>query len=136
MTHATRLAIFAAAALALAACQPLTGGETPAIAIPEAVQGNWGLTENDCNPDFDPRKGLMVVTADTLTFYESRATLGPAGSVGPTRVEGTFAFTGEGQSWTVQMSLEAQDAGMVLVRRDLEGSDTPGPLRYINCDAV
>ena len=63
-------------------------------------------------------------------------TLGPVGSVGPTRVEGTFAFTGEGQSWTVRMSLEAQDAGMVLVRRDLEGSDTPGPLRYINCDAV
>ncbi|GGE38061.1 hypothetical protein GCM10011360_27320 [Primorskyibacter flagellatus] len=136
MTHATRPAVLAATALALAACQPLTGGETPANAIPEAVQGNWGLTENDCNPDFDPRKGLMVVTADTLTFYESRAALGPVSSVGPSRIEGTFNFTGEGQTWTVQMSLDAQDAGMVLIRRDYEGSDTPGPLRYINCDAV
>lgn len=122
-------------AFAISACQPILSGATPAT-LPEAMQGAWGLTENDCNPDFDPRKGLMVVTDDALSFYESRASLTEVRSGNDNRVEASFAFSGEGQSWDVEMTLETQDAGMVLVRKDLSGTDLTEPLRYMNCNAV
>ena len=122
----------------LTACMPMLGKEpaTEANAIPAALQGRWGLNENDCDPARDDNKGLMVIEARTLKFYESRATLARVNSVEPTRIDGDFAFTGEGQSWNLRMTLEAQDAGMVLIRRDFGDDAMPGPLRYMNCEAV
>ena len=130
-------------AFAISACQPLLTGRTtdPEVAaIPEALRGSWGLNENDCNPAFDPRKGLMVIEGRTLAFYEARATLARVDSVTPTSLTGEFVFTGEGQTWTRQITFETQDSGMVLMRSDTgpdtgEGAQT-GPYRYLNCEAV
>lgn len=119
-------------ASALTACQPLLSGDTPKT-IPDAMQGDWGLTANDCDPAFDPRKGLMTVTADTLTFYESRATLTEVTDGDEGRIRARYAFTGEGQDWTVDMTLALEDDGATLIRTDHSGTDLPAPLSYRAC---
>lgn len=131
----TLLSPLALAALALTACQPLSSLDDP-DEIPVTVQGRWGLTANDCDPARDDNKGLMVITANELTFYEARATLAAVQAVDATRIEGRFDFTGEGQNWAVDMSLDAKDNGAVLIRKDYTGSDTPGPLHYTRCAEV
>lgn len=119
-------------ALLVSACEPLIGGDT-SDAIPEAAQGRWGITANDCDPDRDDNKGLMVVGATQLTFYESRGTLAAVSEVEPTRIAATFEFTGEGQTWQRDMVLDVQDGGDTLIRRDYGDGAMPGPLKYMNC---
>lgn len=123
------------AAVALAACQPLTRADAPAT-IPAGMQGRWGLTENDCDPARADNKGLMVVAVTTLRFYESRATLTGIDRARPDTLTAGFAFTGEGQTWTRRITFELQDAGMLLIRRDAGDGAYPGALRYMNCQAV
>jgi hypothetical protein len=75
-------------------------GATPAAAIPAALHGRWGLTPADCTSQRGDAKGLLVVRADGLQFYESRAV--PAGNVqtSSNSIGADFSFTGEGQAWT------------------------------------
>ncbi|MGI3170096.1 hypothetical protein ACRARG_13135 [Pseudooceanicola sp. C21-150M6] len=119
----------------LAACMPETQPPpTTSAGIPEAIQGRWGLSANDCNPAMaDVAKGLMVVGGTTLTFYESRGTLTALTKAESTRIEGDFSFTGEGMSWTRQMVLDVQSGGDTLIRRDYGDDAMPGPLKYTNC---
>jgi hypothetical protein len=72
----------------------------PAAAIPAPFHGRWGLTPADCILTRGDAKGLLVVNAGGLQFYESRAV--PAAHVRTSKVSfsADFAFTGEGQSWT------------------------------------
>lgn len=67
------------------------------VAIPQPLQGRWGLTPGACSSPH--ARDLLVVTADALQFYESRAV--PASGVQTTKdsINGTFHFTGEGQAW-------------------------------------
>ena len=88
--------------------------------IPAALQGRWGLTPADCTSTRGDAKGLLVISADGLQFYESRAVPtegahGDADSFG-----GDFAFTGEGQSWTKYQALKLDKA--VLVRTETNPS--------------
>jgi hypothetical protein len=111
-----------------------TSADTPAATqIPAAVQGRWGLVANDCDPARDDAKGLLTVGPDTLRFYESRATLGPIKEVDATRIRATFAFTGEGMTWTRDIVLDAQDGGKTLIRREYGADAAPSPLRYMRC---
>ena len=92
----------------------------PAQKIPAALQGRWGLSPADCTSTRGDAKGLLVIGADGLKFYESRAVPmegahGDADSFG-----GDFAFTGEGQSWTKYQSLKLNKA--VLVRTETNPS--------------
>jgi len=119
-------------ALALSACEPMISAQT-ADTIPEAVQGRWGITANDCDPARDDNKGLMVVEPTQLTFYESRGTLGEITDADSTRIEARFDFAGEGQTWQRDMVLDVQDGGNTLIRRDYGDDAMPGPLRYMNC---
>jgi len=77
-------------------------------AIPAAFHGRWGLTPADCMPNRSDAKGLMVVSADNLSFYEARAK--PAGDLRftPKSVSGSFAFSGEGQNWNRHEVLELE----------------------------
>ena len=86
------------------------------IAIPPALQGRWGLTPADCDGSPGVAKGLLVINAGELRFYESRAV--PAADVDSDAdsISGSFAFTGEGQSWTKFESLKV-DKG-VLTRTE------------------
>lgn len=96
--------------------------------IPKPLQGRWGLVPADCTSTRGDAKGLLTVTADTLTFYESRAQLKAVTSADPDRFVGSFAFSGEGQTWTRTETLALQ--GTTLLRSDEEVTT---PLRYSRC---
>ena len=72
----------------------------PAVTIPAAFQGRWGLTPADCTSALGDAKGLLVINGSELRFYESRAV--PSNNVQGDKdsLSGDFHFTGEGQSWT------------------------------------
>src|SRR5690606_28534444 len=92
--------------------------QASAAGIPEALRGRWGLVAADCEPGRSDAKGLLVVSADKLEFYESVGTLGEASERTPQRLRASFAFTGEGMSWTRDMLLEAQAGGKTLLRQE------------------
>ena len=136
---------------ALAACQPaqepVTANETApandsadqafAAAIPDAMHGRWGLVPADCTTGRGDEKGLLTITADTLTFYESRARLTAARDAGADRVTGDFAFTGEGQEWTRTITFTLGENGAALLRADADAPADGGPQRltYRKCPA-
>jgi len=101
--------------------------------IPQAVRGRWGLVAADCTSPLGDAKGLLEVSADQLKFYESVAKLGTVKEVGESRIRATFAYTGEGQSWTQDVVLDAQDDGKTMIRRDYGKDAMPGPLKYTRC---
>ena len=107
--------------------------ETSAAGIPEPLRGRWGLVAADCEPGRSDAKGLLVVSADKLEFYESVGTLGEASERTPMRLRASFAFTGEGMSWTRDMLLEAQDSGKALIRQEFGADAAPNPFRYMRC---
>jgi hypothetical protein len=84
--------------------------------IPAALHGRWGLGPNDCMPERGDAKGLLIISADDLRFYESRAVPASDIEAGEDSISGNFAFTGEGQSWTKFQALKAQ--GNQLVRTE------------------
>lgn len=81
---------------------------TPITAIPAALRGRWGLTPGDCTSTRGDAKGLLVITAKDLNFYESRAVPSPGVTADSDSITGNFAFTGEGQSWTRFETFERQ----------------------------
>ena len=92
---------------------PGSGTTTPAAAIPAFLHGRWGLTPADCTSTRGDAKGLLIVSADSLKFYESRAV--PSGNVktSPDSFSADFSFTGEGQTWSRYQSLEKQGDNLV-----------------------
>ena len=100
--------------------QPAKAVPASATKIPGALQGRWGLTPGDCMPGRSDTKGLMVVTADDLRFYESRAVPGADVVSDGDSISGNFAFTGEGQSWTKYEALAIRKA--VLTRTETKPS--------------
>lgn len=107
--------------------------EGDATTIPTALQGRWGLVPADCTSTRGDAKGLIEVTGDTITFYESRATLGEIAERTDDRIRATFSFTGEGMTWSRDMALEAQDGGEALVRTEYGEDAMADPLRYTKC---
>ncbi len=101
--------------------------------IPQAVRGRWGLVPADCTSTLGDAKGLLEVSADQLKFYESVAKLGTIKEAGESRIRATFAYSGEGQSWTQDVVLDAQEDGSTLIRRDYGKDAMPGPLKYTRC---
>ena len=104
-----------------------------AAGIPAAIQGRWGLVAADCEPGRDDAKGLLTITADKLEFYESVGKLGDVEEVADDRIHGSFAFEGEGMEWQREMSLELQETGAALVRREFGADAAPGSFRYTKC---
>jgi len=81
--------------------------------IPQALQGRWGMTPDDCTSTRGDAKGLLTITRDQLQFYESRAKPGAKVQTGGKSMSGDFAFTGEGQQWTRYETLQLQDGKLV-----------------------
>ena len=81
--------------------------------IPASLHGRWGMTPGDCTSTRGDNKGLLVVTAEGMKFYESRAT--PAGDLktSPNSASGDFNFTGEGMTWKKYEALEIQSNKLV-----------------------
>jgi len=104
-----------------------------AASIPAALQGRWGLVAADCTSTRGDAKGLIEVTGNTITFYESRATLGDVAQRTDDSIRATFSFTGEGMTWNRDMALAAQDGGEALVRTEYGEDAMADPLRYSRC---
>jgi len=81
--------------------------------IPAAFHGRWALTPADCSGARSDTKGLLIISADSLRFYEAQAK--PKGDLKltPKSVSGDFAFTGEGMSWKKYEALELQKNKLV-----------------------
>lgn len=109
----------------------------PALAqphdIPQALRGRWGLVPRDCTSTLGDAKGLLVVDEGELKFYESRAKILDVSERSPSRLVANFAFSGEGMRWERKMTLDGQDDGKVLIRRDYGPDAASGPLRYLRC---
>jgi hypothetical protein len=110
---------------------PIPAG-TPVKAMPAAMQGRWGMTANDCDPARSDAKGLLVVGADSLGFYESRAMLREAAALGSDAVRATFAYRGEGMEWEAEDTFRLIQDGAVLVRRST-GAEPSEPFEYRRC---
>lgn len=81
--------------------------------IPSVLHGRWGLTPEDCTSTRGDAKGLLIVSADQLKFYESVGK--PAGElkISADSASGEFAFTGEGMTWNKHQVLELQGGKLV-----------------------
>jgi len=80
----------------------------PGATIPAALQGRWGLTPADCTSTRGDAKGLLVVTPDRMTFYESHAVPAVGVETDGDSISGNFDFTGEGQAWSKYESLKRE----------------------------
>lgn len=99
------------------------GAEPAATAsIPAAFQGRWGMVPNDCQPGRADAKGLIEIDGTSLKFYEARATLTKVTSNAPENFSGTFAFSGEGQSWSKNETLQLSNSSKTLVRSETDPS--------------
>jgi hypothetical protein len=111
-----------------------TASETPAAnEIPAAIRGRWGLVADDCTSTRGDAKGLLVIDATTLKFYESLGTLQTIAEAEPTRIRAAFEFEGEGMTWQRDETLDVQDDGATLIRREYGDDAAPGAFRYAKC---
>ena len=101
------------------------------MAIPARFQGRWGLTPGDCTSTRGDAKGLLIVSATDLRFYESRAVPGADVEADPISgaLNGHFNFSGEGQNWSRFESLRTE--GLRLVRTE---SNPTASFSYAKCD--
>ena len=104
--------------------QPSPPGTPEAGMIPAAFRGRWGMTAADCDPKRDDNKGLISIGERSLVFYESRAMLTKVILNAPENFTGTFAFTGEGQSWTNSQNLKLTGSSKTLVRSQTDVSQS------------
>ena len=104
--------------------------------VPEGMRGRWGLVPDDCLPPRADAKGLMVVDAASLVFYEARGALRSVSSGSATRLRATFAMTGEGMRWDREQSFALDPANDVLVRQEFGRDAIPQPLTYHRCPLV
>ncbi|MCW1383877.1 hypothetical protein OLX02_13720 [Novosphingobium sp. KCTC 2891] len=114
------------------AASPAPAASTEA-SIPMAARGRWGLVPADCTSTRGEAKGLLVVDAASLKFYESVGKLASVKERSDTRIRAAFAFSGEGMTWQRDEVLEVQDGGKTLVRREYGADAMPGPLKYTIC---
>lgn len=108
--------------------------DTAATGIPDALGGRWGLVPADCTSTRGDAKGLIVVSPGEIRFYESRAALTDTAARTPRSVSGTFSFTGEGTTWSREMTLDLSDDGKTLTRSEFGEDAAAPPLRYTRCE--
>lgn len=108
---------------------PVSPAADPTGPIPVPLQGRWGLTPADCEPGRSDAKGLLVISANELRFYESRGVPGTSIESSAQGISGNFDFTGEGQNWSKYVSLKLTGDGLVRTERNPAASYT-----YARCD--
>ncbi|WP_267382111.1 MULTISPECIES: hypothetical protein [unclassified Sphingomonas] len=102
---------------------------SPVAGIPAPFQGRWGMVGKDCVPGRGDAKGLMIVSGDALTFYESHATIGRADRLAPGSLSLKLDYLGEGKRWSDTETLTLVDP-QTLVR---EAKSPAGSFRYSRC---
>lgn len=112
---------------------PMITQAPAASTIPAGLRGRWGLVPADCTSTRGDAKGLMIVDASTLRFYESVGTMQRGTSEGPLSLDGSFAFTGEGMNWSREVSLVSHDGGNSLDFKDSGADSAPSSRTYTRC---
>lgn len=79
---------------------PAQADPPAAAAIPAALQGRWGLAPRDCGSSLTAARGLLVITAGELRFHDSHAVPASDIQTDTNSIDGQFAFSGDGRSWT------------------------------------
>lgn len=97
---------------------------TPAGKIPAALHGRWGMTPGDCTSTRGDNKGMMIVSADGVRFYEAQARPAPDVKTSADSISGSFDFTGEGMTWKKYQVLELQKGKLVRTESDPMASYT------------
>ncbi len=98
--------------------------------IPAAFRGRWGLVPADCTSTRGDAKGLIDIDGNSIKFYEARAMLTKVMMNAPENFTGTFAFTGEGQTWTKSQNLKLTGSSNTLIRGD---TDPVASFTYKRC---
>lgn len=106
-----------------------TNGAAATGPIPATIQGRWGLTPADCISTRGDAKGLLIIAADSLKFYESRATPTTSIEANDEGISGNWAFEGEGETWSKYVSFKLQGDGLVRTERN-----PPTTYTYARCD--
>lgn len=88
--------------------------------IPAAFHGRWGMTPADCTSTRGDAKGLIAIDAGSIKFFESKGILTKVTLDAPENFTGTFAFTGEGQSWTNSQNLKLTGSSNTLIRSETD----------------
>lgn len=101
--------------------------------IPAAILGRWGMVPKDCTSTLGDAKGLIVVSPKQIKFYEAVAKLGTVKKVTDQSISGAFAFSGEGQAWKLDVTLDVKDGGKTLIRHDYGPDALLGPQKYTRC---
>jgi hypothetical protein len=74
----------------------------------------------DCTSTKGDAKGLITIGDKTIKFFESKGTLTKVVLNAPENFTGTFAFTGEGQSWTNSQNLKLTNSSNTLIRSETD----------------
>jgi hypothetical protein len=74
----------------------------------------------DCTSTKGDAKGLIVIEPTSIKFFESKGTLTKVVLNAPENFTGTFAFTGEGQSWTNSQNLKLTNSSNTLIRSETD----------------
>lgn len=108
-------------------------GQPPVAAVfPAAMRGRWGLVPADCTTTNGDEKGLIIIDAGSMRFYESVAKIGAIKEASDTKLRATLAFEGEGMQWQHDATLEAAPGSSKLVMEQF-GGDVKGPQTYTKC---
>ncbi len=99
-----------------------------AAAIPAAFHGRWGMTPEDCTSTRGDAKGLLVIDATTMRFYESRAIPRNIEVRGPNEWRADLNYSGEGQTWSEKTIVTLSNGGKTLRRM------ADGPWAYQRCE--
>lgn len=95
-----------------------------ALLIPAAFHGRWGMVPADCTSTRGDAKGLITIDGDSIKFFESQGKLTKVTLNAPENFTGTFAFTGEGQSWTNSQNLKLSGSSNTLIRSETDVSQS------------
>jgi len=98
--------------------------EAGPVAIPAAFHGRWGMVPEDCTSTRGDAKGLIAIDGDGIKFYESQGRLTKVTLNAPENFTGTFAFTGEGQTWTNSQNLKLTGSSNTLIRSETDVSQS------------
>ena len=113
---------------------PVATAAAPAEkSIPIALRGRWGMVPADCTSTRGDAKGLIMIDASSIRFYESVAKLTKVSERSETALRASFAFSGEGMEWQRDVTLNLQDHGKALIRQEFGSDASPNSYKYTHC---